>query len=158
MAGRGKVEQVVILNTKFDLEDRRVFFGRARLLPDRIVLKGLGYKKVVKLDEIEEIRWSTDLICLFLDNGEEVDMMIQSSALWKFELQSRCGLSDSSTQLVSAKTMEANSVEEKSEPAENIESVLDALCDESEPETLPKRESQYRVRSGFSGDRPSTIR
>ena len=49
----GKVEHVVILKSKFDLEDRRVFFGRARLLPDRIILKGLGYKRIIRLSMID---------------------------------------------------------------------------------------------------------
>jgi hypothetical protein len=75
MPRRGKVDQVVILKSKFNFEHDRVFFGRARLLPNCIILKGLGFKQIVRLDEIQEIRWSSDLLAIGLTDGTEIDMI-----------------------------------------------------------------------------------
>jgi len=71
-----KIENVVILSSRFDLEDRKVFFGKAKLLPDRIILKGLFYKRVISIDEIKEVRWSSSLIVLGLYDGDELELMI----------------------------------------------------------------------------------
>lgn len=89
-----KIENVVILKSKFQLEFHRVFFGVAKLMPDRMVLRGLFYKRVILLTEIQEVRWSSNLVVLGLFGGEELEMIIQSAALWKYELQSRCNLTD----------------------------------------------------------------
>lgn len=146
MAQSQKIENVVILSSKFDLEDRKVFFGKARLLPDRIVLKGWFYKRIIPLDNIKEVRWSSSLIVLGLYDGEELEMIIHSAALWKFELQARCGLTDSNsgfdTLLPTAESNTSSSSDGESRPVN--------------PPKLVVRESTYRVKSGFVGDRPST--
>ena len=160
MAGRRNVEQVVILKSKFDLDDRRVFFGKARLLPDRIVLKGVGYKKVVKLDEIQEVGWSSDLLSLFLTSGEELDMMIQSAALWKFELQARCGFTDATNTSNSstdfAKVSSVTNEGDRTQIEDESDDDSNGSSDQAESESLPKRESSYRVRTGFANDRPTS--
>ena len=72
MGRSSKIEQVVVLKSKFDLEDSRVLFGKARLLPDRIVLKGWFYKRVITLESIQEVRWSSDLVVLGLGTGKKL--------------------------------------------------------------------------------------
>ena len=72
MGRSSKIEQVVVLKSKFDLEDRRVLFGKARLLHDRIVLKGWFYKRVITLESIQEVRWSSDLVVLGLGTGKKL--------------------------------------------------------------------------------------
>ena len=83
-----------VLTSRFDLNDQRVWFGRAKLLADRIVLKGIGYHRRIMLDEIVEVRWAADELVIVLRDGDEIDLNIRSAALWKYELQARCGLSD----------------------------------------------------------------
>jgi len=151
MSRTSKIEHVVILNSKFNLEDRRVFFGRARLMPDRIVLKGLFYKRVVSLDAIQEVRWSSDLIVLGLRDGDELELIIQSAALWKFELQSRCGLTDNASTFPDPKRSEKPA---GSTPAPSGLTPGDASSTEI-PSVSPGRESTYRVKSHFAQDRPS---
>ena len=82
------------LESRFDLNDQRVWFGKAKLLADRIVLTGLGYHRRIMLEDILEVRWAADELVIVLADGDEVDMTIRSAALWKYELQARCGLKD----------------------------------------------------------------
>lgn len=83
-----------VLESRFQLNDQRVWFGKAKLLADRIVLKGIGFKKLILLTDIVEVRWASDELVIVTQDGEEVDMTIRAAALWKYELQSRCGLKD----------------------------------------------------------------
>jgi len=83
-----------VLESRFQLNDQRVWFGKAKLLADRVVLKGIGYKKLILLADIVEVRWASDELIIVTRDGEEVDMTIRAAALWKYELQSRCGLKD----------------------------------------------------------------
>ena len=142
MAKRRKTEQIVILKSKFNLEHQRVFFGRARLLPNCIILKGLGYKQVVRLDEIQEIRWSSDLLSIGLMDGTEIDMIIESAALWKFELQSRCNLLD------------ARNEGDLTESLPSSTTAVENGKDEIDQPSLVQRETSYKVRTAFAQDRP----
>ena len=83
-----------VLESRFQLNDQRVWFGKAKLLADRVVLKGIGYRKQIMLSAIVEVRWAADELVIVTQDGEEVDMTIRAAALWKYELQSRCGLKD----------------------------------------------------------------
>ena len=166
-----KIEQVVVLKSKFGLEERRVIFGIARLLPDRIVLKGLFFKRVIPLEQVQEVRWASDLVVLGLYDGEEIEMIIQSAALWKYELQTRCGLTDAA---LNVDTFNAKD----SQVGENVDSQpktngVDGGLFDSKPvdfkpvdpnDTATKdldaqakilqRESTYRVKTLFAHDRP----
>jgi hypothetical protein len=153
MSRTSKIEHVVILKSKFDLDDRRVFFGQARLMPDRIVLKGLFYKRMIALSTIKEVRWSSNLIVLGLDDGDEVDLIIQSAALWKYELQARCGLTDNISTFEDLKSPSLGTDNAKL----NEGSASDATGDASTtqvPTVSPGRESSYRIKSQFAQDRP----
>lgn len=92
----GEFDRLQVLESRFDLNDRRVWFGRAKLMPDRILLRGIGYQRRIMLADIVEVRWAADELVLVLSDGDEVDMTIRSAALWKYELQARCGLKDAS--------------------------------------------------------------
>jgi hypothetical protein len=87
-----------VLESRFDLEERRVWFGKAKLMADRIVLKGWGYNRRIYLKDIVEVRWGGDELVIVLQDGEELDMRIRAAALWKYELQARCGLTDARSQ------------------------------------------------------------
>ena len=142
MSRRGKVDQVVILKSKFKFEHERVFFGRARLLPNCIILKGLGFKQIVRLDEIQEIRWSSDLLTIGLSDGTDIEMIIESAALWKFELQARCNLQDF-----------RNESDLSEAPSTPTTEAGDGSSIGEHP-TLVQRETSYKVRSAFAEDRP----
>jgi hypothetical protein len=90
----GEQDRLHVLESRFDLNDRRVWFGRAKLLPDRMLLRGIGYERRIMLQDIVAVRWAADELVLVLADGDEVDMTIRSAALWKYELQARCGLKD----------------------------------------------------------------
>lgn len=154
MVSKKKFEQVVVLKSKFDLEDRRVFFGVARLIPDRIVLKGLFYKRIIELDQIREVRWSSQLIVLGLFSGEELELVIQSPALWKFELQARCGLKDSINTFEKVK-ISTDSDRKITEDEISLSANL-ATEDGVTPKPVPTRESTYRLKPGFTPDRPKS--
>ena len=133
-------------------------------MPDRIILKGLGYKRIINLDSISEIRWSSDLLAIGLEDGDEVDLMIQSAALWKFELQARCNLKDVKADS-HLKTEQAPESDENQPRASSFEfsSVDTPNTPEAFPEDLfedplPQRESSYRLKSGFAEDRPQSER
>lgn len=83
-----------IAASKFQLEDRWVPFGRARLEKDHISLSGLGFRKKIQLSDIEEVYWQADILALKYDGGKILEMVIQSAALWRYELQTLCGLVD----------------------------------------------------------------
>lgn len=72
-----------------------VLFGKAKLMADRIVLKGLFYEERIMLADIVEVRWAHDRLVIVTADETEFDMIIQAAALWKYELQARCGLQDS---------------------------------------------------------------
>ncbi len=162
MGKNAKIENVVILQSKFDLEYRRVFFGQAKLMPDRVVLKGLFYKRVIMLAEVQEVRWSSDLIVLGLYNGDELEMIIQSAALWKYELQARCGLTDSVAPLVEkgGDSVYPNAnLNELPIPTLNVRPPSTAQHELDYPEngskiTASSRESSYKVKTAFAQDMP----
>jgi len=89
-----KVERVQVLTSRFKLEDRTVLFGRAKLMADRLVLRGLGFSARIMLEDIVEIRWSGDMLEIECADGENYPMILRAAALWKYELQARCGLKD----------------------------------------------------------------
>lgn len=47
------------------------------------------------LADIVEVRWAHDRLVIVCADDSEFDMIIQAAALWKYELQARCGLQDS---------------------------------------------------------------
>ena len=83
-----------MLTSRFKLEDRTVLFGRAKLMADRLVLRGLGVSARIMLEDIVEIRWSGDMLEIECADGENYPMILRAAALWKYELQARCGLKD----------------------------------------------------------------
>ena len=155
MGRSSKIEQVVVLKSKFNLEYHRVFFGVARLLPDRIVLKGWFFKQIIFLDSIQEVRWSSDLVVLGLSDGEEIEMMVQSAALWKYELQARCGFTD-----VGHNMEGMNNSSTGAEKSTEFNEELFPPKDKDAPTngSSTHRESSYRVKTLFAHDRPHTDR
>ncbi len=48
----GEQDRLHVLESRFDLNDRRVWFGRAKLLPDLMLLRGIGYERRIMLQDI----------------------------------------------------------------------------------------------------------
>jgi len=89
----------IIQRTKFQLEDRWVPFGRARLENDHIRLSGLGYHQKVQLSSIQEMYWHDDLIALKCDGGKVIELIMRSAALWRYELHSLCSFVDAESKM-----------------------------------------------------------
>jgi hypothetical protein len=138
-----------VLESRFDLNERRVWFGKAKLLADRIVLKGLGYHRRIYLKDIVEVRWAGSELVIVLEGGEEVDMHVRAAALWKYELQARCGLKDAHSGGTRAGIL----------PPEAEDSARDTgTTDLHTPsgyqpvETFLESTSSYRIRDTFAAD------
>ncbi len=165
MSSNRKIEKVLILKSKFDLEDRRVWFGKARLLADRIILKGLGYSKSILLTSIKEVRWSSDLLVVECEDGDHVEMIIQSAALWKYELQARCSLKDAYPGLDKMSDSPVPHIEEplltgsETRDHESIPEPDPVVEEDSVPDVEPipemdARDPNYRIRQAYAQDRP----
>ncbi len=127
------------------------------------MLKGWGFSRRIPLASIREVRWSSDILVLVCDDSEDVELIISSAALWKYELQARCGLKDVSN----------GSFIDRRDGSEEVGSGQDgeeeSLSAESEGDGADKRESQpadedqdsqnnnsYRIRSAYAEDRPGS--
>lgn len=144
---KGEEGGMQVLESRFDLNDERVWFGKAKLLPDRIVLKGLGYHRRIDLEDIVEVRWAADELVIGLRNGDEIDMTIKAAALWKYELQARCGLTEAATgDIIAGMTTKetVSSVPERDEGAQSP----DAIVGEEEAIGNPTRKSKPGVEDG----------
>lgn len=136
-----------VLESRFDLNERRIWFGKAKLLADRIVLKGLGYHRRIYLKDIVEVRWASDELVIVLEGGEEIDLAIRAAALWKYELQSRCGLKDAQSGGTRASIL----------PSEAEDPLADADTTDQHAEvafqpveTFLESTSSYRIRDTFA--------
>ncbi|MDA0378159.1 MAG: hypothetical protein O3C45_00015 [Bacteroidetes bacterium] len=175
----GEMDRMQVLESRFDLNDRRVWFGRAKLLPDRMMLRGIGYQRRIMLADIVEVRWAADELVIVLRDGDEVDMTIRSAALWKYELQARCGLKDASQANVlpdagprtpklstSAAPVAPPSADQvvvnvpegdglaSSEPEVGQRPDAEDKIPGSQTDMFLERESTYRIRGPFADDRP----
>jgi len=138
-----------VLESRFDLNERRVWFGKAKLLADRIVLKGLGYHRRIYLKDIVEVRWASDELVIVLEGGEEIDLAIRAAALWKYELQARCGLKDARSGGAPAGMLPPEA-EDPLADAGNTD--LQAELAFQPVETFLKSTSSYRIRDTFASD------
>ena len=175
----GERDRLQVLESRFDLNDRRVWFGRAKLMPDRILLRGIGYQRRIMLEEIVEVRWAADELVLVLSDGDEVDMTIRSAALWKYELQARCGLKDASAAAIlpdaagshPAKAPQSDAGmppspdqvvvnvpvgdgQSSPEPEMGQQGDEDGQTPGSQTDMFHQKESTYRIRGPFADDRP----
>jgi len=96
MARKKNTVQIVVVESRFRLLDRRIYFGRARLLQDRVVLKAWGFRETILLKDVIDVRWLGEEFTIVLSNGDEYELLIDSAPMWKLELQSRCHLHDES--------------------------------------------------------------
>jgi|GEM_PF-783395 len=144
---KGEEGGMQVLESRFDLNDQRVWFGKAKLLPDRIVLKGLGYHRRIDLEDIVEVRWVADELVIRLRNGDEIDMTIKAAALWKYELQARCGLTEAATGSTTAGATGTDTVPSAQERDEEALSP-DAIDGEEEAVGIPSRRSMPGLEGG----------
>jgi len=136
-----------VLESRFQLNDQRVWFGKAKLLADCVVLKGIGFRKQIMLSDIVEVRWAADELIIVTQQGEEVDMTIRAAALWKYELQSRCGLKDAAQS--TAQTLNAPHLRDvrPDHDAGRVEGDASTY-----PVSHPKTEPELRVNPPSRGD------
>ena len=86
---------VVLLTSRFQYPDRRLFFTRARLFFDRIELSGwnLGSKhtRAIPLDTVDKIDWKSDTpdAVVHLTEGESVALRLSQVERWKQSLDQR---------------------------------------------------------------------
>lgn len=133
-----------VLESRFQLNDQHVWFGKAKLFADRVVLEGIGYKKLILLADIVEVRWASDELVIVTRDGEELDMTIPAAALWKYELQNRCGLKDAA---------QASSQDLNAAPLTNEPSPDKGLGDSAASSfSTPVAEPELRVNPPSSGD------
>lgn len=90
-----KTEHLVLLNARARFPDRRVFFGRARLLPDRLLFTAIGWSRTILMDDIQGVGWSSGIVTLELTDGELVDFEVKAPGTWKFAIQNQCGMNGS---------------------------------------------------------------
>ena len=89
-----KFERIVKLTAKVSVPGQFMLFGKARLLPDRILVKGIGYSDTIMLDDIEAVGWIGDELTLSLRSGDDVTLVMRGAGTWKYEIQNRCGFND----------------------------------------------------------------
>ena len=86
---------VVLLTSRFQYPDRRLFFTRARLFFDRIELSGwnLGSKhtRAIPLDAVDKIDWNSDTpeAVVHLTEGESVALRLSQIERRKQSLDQR---------------------------------------------------------------------
>ena len=86
---------VLLLSSRFQYPDRRLFFTRARLFFDRIELTGwhLGKKheRAIAIDDVSEIEWDTrsSAAILHLTDGEPVHLRLSHLDSWQYSLEQR---------------------------------------------------------------------
>ena len=86
---------VLLLSSRFQYLDRRLFFTRARLFFDRIELTGwvLGKKHVraIPLDDVAQVEWdpNTSAAVLHLSEGDPVRLRLSHLDSWKRSLEQR---------------------------------------------------------------------
>lgn len=89
-----KIEQIVVLRARVSIPGRVLLFGRARLLPDRILITGLGVRETIMLEDVEGVGWIGDELTLTLRSGDDLTIVMRGAGTWKFEIQNRCGFTD----------------------------------------------------------------
>jgi hypothetical protein len=86
---------VLLLTSRFQYLERRLFFTRARLFFDRIELSGwaVGKKhtRAIPLDAVDKIDWKTNTsdAVLHLTEGEPVALRLSQADRWKQSLTQR---------------------------------------------------------------------
>ena len=86
-------------------------------------------------------------------------MIIQSAALWKYELQARCGFTDVVQNLEKLNTASSNGDLNSTGENGSAEFKDDLFgSKDSANGSTTQRESSYRVKTAFAHDRPHTDR
>lgn len=89
-----------LLSSGFRYPRRRLFFGRARLYPDRIDLFEIGWtgfrRRTIWLRDVERISWRTDSersanVTLYLHDHEPLRLWVKGAGLWKYQIDERLG-------------------------------------------------------------------
>ncbi len=91
--------KIVLLSTGLQMSGGALWFGRARLYPDRIELTGWNargsYRQVIFLDRITDVRWermsaagAADAV-IRLHNGADVALRLHQGGRWKTCLEER---------------------------------------------------------------------
>ncbi len=83
-----------LLASRFQLPDARLFFTKARLYSNCIVLKGWStsgrYSRTILFSEIEDTQWwfgRTDInFAIYLTSGEDLLLHIKGAGNWKYTL------------------------------------------------------------------------
>lgn len=88
-----------VLTSRCRYANRRLFFGRARLYRDRVVLAGWTwtgrYTRTIALADVQRIRWFSESsgpnFVFYLRDGEAVRLRLQAGGLWKCQVEMGLG-------------------------------------------------------------------
>ena len=86
---------IQLLSSRFQYADRRLFFSRARLFPDRLELSGwhVGrrHEMHIALTELDHVEWDADASAatLHLREGETLRLHLPELVRWRQALEQR---------------------------------------------------------------------
>jgi len=85
-----------LLSSRFRDPDKRLFFARASLFPNRIEFSGFAfsgmYRRLLLLKHIERVEWkvgqkSAPNIILWLRDGKKKHLWLNGAGLWKYMIE-----------------------------------------------------------------------
>ncbi|GIV59956.1 hypothetical protein GQ464_011985 [Rhodocaloribacter litoris] len=91
------MQEAVLLKSPFRYESKPLWWGRARLTRNHLILQGLGWtgrhRRRIPLQAIARVEWVAGLedrrsanLFLILHEGETVAIRVRNAGLWKFTL------------------------------------------------------------------------
>ena len=84
------------MSSRFRDPEKRLFFARASLFPNRIEFSGFAfsgmYRRLLLLKNIERVEWkvsqkNTPNITLWLRNGKKKKLWLNGAGLWKYMIE-----------------------------------------------------------------------
>ena len=87
------VGEEVMLSSRFRDPDRRLFFAKALLFPNRIEFSGIAltgmYHRMLLLENVEQVEWragqvKTTNLTIWMRDGNKVQVWMNGAGLWKY--------------------------------------------------------------------------
>lgn len=91
-----RVKGEAILSSRFRDPEKRLFFARALLFPNRIEFSGLTmsgmYRRLLLLENIEQVEWRAGQakaanLTLWLRDGGKFRVWVNTAGLWKYMIE-----------------------------------------------------------------------
>ena len=90
---RNGAKEEVMLSSRFRDPDRRLFFARAMLFPNRIEFSGLAltgmYHRMLMLENVEQVEWKVGQVkaanlTIWMRDGDKIQVWMNGAGLWKY--------------------------------------------------------------------------